>query len=172
MVFLRQSTAKPGEYQLPWTFPPSYAPLLAPYWLPGFSRVQYPQSTRGTHHNHHKVGPHSEMLTVNHTRWYHPTSNIVPDIERADALLQAICVAKDSMKNAQVAGLVYFSRLTNVAAALLQIGMIKSIYEEDLREFGLEVLGAICDYLKYQGPAIVPTRGSCWFPTSNDVQLI
>jgi hypothetical protein len=76
-------------------------------------------------------------------------------------LPQAIRTAKGSMKNVQVAGPERFSRLTNVTATLLQIGMISSIYEEDdLRESGLELLSAICNYLDYDGPAIVPMRGS------------
>lgn len=94
-------------------------------------------------------------------------------IAHADALLQAIRTAKGSMKNVQVAGPERFSRLTNVTATLLQIGMISSIYEEDdLRESGLELLSAICSYLEYEGPAIVPMRGSRWFSTSKDGQLI
>ena len=87
-------------------------------------------------------------------------------------LLQAIRTAKGSMKNVQVAGPERFSRLTNVTATLLQIGMISSIYQEDdLRESGLELLGAICSYLDYDGPAIVPMRGSYRLCTSNDVRL-
>lgn len=71
------------------------------------------------------------------------------------------------MKNVQVAGPERFSRLTNVTATLLQIGMISSIYEEDdLRESGLELLGAICNYLDYDGPAIVPMRGLPFSPAS------
>ena len=77
------------------------------------------------------------------------------------------------MKNVQVAGPERFSRLTNVTATLLQIGMISSIYEQDdLRESGLELLSAICNYLDYDGPAIVPMRGSCLSWTSKDGQLI
>jgi hypothetical protein len=88
-------------------------------------------------------------------------------------LLQAIRTAKGSMKNVQVAGPERFSRLTNVTATLLQIGMISSIYEEDdLRESGLELLSAICNYLDYDGPAIVPMRGLQWLSTSKDVKLI
>jgi len=76
---------------------------------------------------------------------------------------QTIRTAKGSMKNVQVAGPERFSRLTNVTATLLQIGMISSIYEEDdLRESGLELLSAICNYLDYEGPAIVPMRGMRW----------
>ena len=75
-------------------------------------------------------------------------------------LLQAIRTAKGSMKNVHVPGPERFSRLTNVTATLLQIGMVSSIYEEDdLRESGLELLSAICSYLDYDGPAIVPMRG-------------
>lgn len=88
-------------------------------------------------------------------------------------LLQAIRTAKGSMKNVQVAGPERFSRLTNVTATLLQIGMISSIYEEDdLRESGLELLSAICSYLDYEGPAIVPMRGSHQLSTSKNVKLI
>ena len=88
-------------------------------------------------------------------------------------LLQEIRTAKGSMKNVQVAGPERFSRLTNVTATLLQIGMISSIYEEDdLRESGLELLSAICNYLDYDGPAIVPMRGSHRFFTSEDMKLI
>lgn len=77
------------------------------------------------------------------------------------------------MKNVQVAGPERFSRLTNVTATLLQIGMVSSIYEEDdLRESGLELLSAICSYLDYDGPAIVPMRGSCRLSTSEDMKLI
>lgn len=77
------------------------------------------------------------------------------------------------MKNVQVAGPERFSRLTNVTATLLQIGMISSIYdEEDLRESGLELLSAICNYLDYDGPAIVPMRGLHRFSALNDVELI
>lgn len=80
--------------------------------------------------------------------------------------LQAIRTAKGSMKSVQAAGPERFSRLTNVTATLLQIGMISSIYEEDdLRESGLELLSAICNYLDYDGPAIVPMRGSCQVPS-------
>ena len=87
-------------------------------------------------------------------------------------LLQAIRTAKGSMKNVQVAGPERFSRLTNVTATLLQIGMISSIYEEDdLRESGLELLSAICSYLDYEGPAIVPMRGSHWLSTSGYLKL-
>ena len=87
-------------------------------------------------------------------------------------LRQAIRTAKGSMKNVQVAGPERFSRLTNVTATLLQIGMISSIYDQDeLRESGLELLSAICSYLDYDGPAIVPMRGSYRFYTSKDVQL-
>ena len=88
-------------------------------------------------------------------------------------LPQAIRTAKGSMKNVQVAGPERFSRLTNVTATLLQIGMISSIYEEDdLRESGLELLGAICNYLDYEGPAIVPMRGLHRPSTSKDAKLI
>ena len=88
-------------------------------------------------------------------------------------LLQAIRTAKGSMKNVQVAGPERFSRLTNVTATLLQIGMVSSIYEEDdLRESGLELLSAICSYLDYDGPAIVPMRGLHWISTSEDMSLI
>lgn len=88
-------------------------------------------------------------------------------------LLQEIRTAKGSMKNVQVAGPERFSRLTNVTATLLQIGMISSIYEEDdLRESGLELLSAICNYLDYDGPAIVPMRGSPRLSTLEDVKLI
>lgn len=88
-------------------------------------------------------------------------------------LLQEIRTAKGSMKNVQVAGPERFSRLTNVTATLLQIGMISSIYEEDdLRESGLELLSAICNYLDYEGPAIVPMRGLHLLSTSKDVKLI
>lgn len=88
-------------------------------------------------------------------------------------LLQAIRTAKGSMKNVQVAGPERFSRLTNVTATLLQIGMISSIYEEDdLRESGLELLSAICSYLDYEGPAIVPMRGLHRLFTSKNVRLI
>lgn len=77
------------------------------------------------------------------------------------------------MKNVQVAGPERFSRLTNVTATLLQIGMISSIYQEDdLRESGLELLSAICSYLDYDGPAIVPMRGpSHLLYASKDIQL-
>jgi hypothetical protein len=86
--------------------------------------------------------------------------------------LQEIRTAKGSMKNVQVAGPERFSRLTNVTATLLQIGMISSIYEEDdLRESGLELLSAICSYLDYDGPAIVPMRGLCRFSSSKEVKL-
>ena len=86
--------------------------------------------------------------------------------------LQAIRTAKGSMKNVQVAGPERFSRLTNVTATLLQIGMVSSIYEEDdLRESGLELLSAICNYLDYEGPAIVPMRGSRWLSASEDARL-
>ena len=88
-------------------------------------------------------------------------------------LLQAIRTAKGSMKNVQVAGPERFSRLTNVTATLLQIGMISSIYEEDdVRESGLELLSAICSYLDYEGPAIVPMRGLHRLSTLKDVKLI
>ena len=77
------------------------------------------------------------------------------------------------MKNVQVAGPERFSRLTNVTATLLQIGMVSSIYEEDdLRESGLELLSAICNYLDYEGPAIVPMRGSRRLSASGNVRLI
>jgi hypothetical protein len=77
------------------------------------------------------------------------------------------------MKNVQVAGPERFSRLTNVTATLLQIGMISSVYEEDdLRESGLELLSAICSYLDYDGPAIVPMRGSSWLSILKGVELI
>ena len=50
--------------------------------------------------------------------------------------------------------------------------MVSSIYEEDdLRESGLELLSAICSYLDYEGPAIVPMRGSCRLFASEDVRL-
>lgn len=76
------------------------------------------------------------------------------------------------MKNVQVAGPERFSRLTNVTATLLQIGMISSIYEEDdLRESGLELLSAICSYLDYDGPAIVPMRGLYRSYAPNDIHL-
>ena len=88
------------------------------------------------------------------------------------SLRQAIRTAKGSMKNVQVAGPERFSRLTNVTATLLQIGMVSSIYEEDdLRESGLELLSAICNYLEYEGPAIVPMRGSHCLSASKDVEL-
>lgn len=88
-------------------------------------------------------------------------------------IFQAIRTAKGSMKNVQMTGPERFSRLTNVTATLLQIGMISSIYEEDdLRESGLELLSAICSYLDYDGPAIVPMRGSYRFYISKDVSLI
>jgi len=87
--------------------------------------------------------------------------------------LQAIRTAKGSMKNVQVAGPERFSRLTNITATLLQIGMISSIYEEDdLRESGLELLSAICNYLEYEGPAIVPMRGLHLLSASKDAKLI
>jgi hypothetical protein len=77
------------------------------------------------------------------------------------------------VKNVQVAGPERFSRLTNVTATLLQIGMISSIYdEEDLRESGLELLSAICSYLDYDGPAIVPMKGLHWLSALDTIEII
>lgn len=51
--------------------------------------------------------------------------------------------------------------------------MVSSIYdEEDLRESGLELLSAICSYLDYDGPAIVPMRGAHRLSAMDDVELI
>jgi neurofibromin 1 len=78
-------------------------------------------------------------------------------------LMNGKCIrsAKGMMKNVQLIGTERYSRLSNVSATLLHIGMFSSGCEDDdLRQAGFELVGAVCGYLDYDGPmAMIPVRG-------------
>ena len=64
------------------------------------------------------------------------------------------------MKTIALVGPERASRLFNVTATLLHIGMVNSTYEEeDLRQSGFELIAAVCGYLNYEGPSLVPLKG-------------
>ena len=53
-----------------------------------------------------------------------------------------------------------FSRFSNVAATLLHIGFLSvDLDDEELRGAAYDLLGAVCNYLKYDKSPIVACKG-------------
>ena len=74
------------------------------------------------------------------------------------------------MKSVPLIGPERYSRLSNVTAALLHVGMFSCTYEEeDLRDAGYELITSVCNYLDYQGPALVPIKGISHFRLKTQV---
>ena len=63
------------------------------------------------------------------------------------------------MRNVQIPGCERFSKLSNVIATLLHIGMVNiGDNNEELRVASYELLCAICTFLDFEGKPVVPTK--------------
>ncbi|TCD61394.1 Ras GTPase activating protein ira2 [Steccherinum ochraceum] len=76
-----------------------------------------------------------------------------------DTIVKAIRAAKGSARNTRSPVAERFSKLSNVVATLLHIGMLHiSGEDEELRAAGFELLVATCTYLDFEGRPVVPSR--------------
>lgn len=76
-----------------------------------------------------------------------------------DAIVKTIRAAKGSMKQVQIPGSERFSKLSNVVATLLHIGMVNiGSDNEELRVASYELLCSVCTYLDFEGKPVVPTK--------------
>ncbi|KAJ3551785.1 hypothetical protein NM688_g4509 [Phlebia brevispora] len=76
-----------------------------------------------------------------------------------DAIVKAVRNAKASMKNVQIPGFERFSKISNVIATLLHIGMVNiGDNNEELRIASYELLCSICTCLDFEGKPVVPTK--------------
>ena len=65
------------------------------------------------------------------------------------------------MKQVQIPGSERFSKLSNVVATLLHIGMVNiGSDNEELRVASYELLCSVCTYLDFEGKPVVPTKGA------------
>lgn len=65
------------------------------------------------------------------------------------------------MKQVQIPGSERFSKLSNVVATLLHIGMVNiGSDNEELRVASYELLCSVCTYLDFEGKPVVPTKGT------------
>lgn len=79
-------------------------------------------------------------------------------------LLQAVRQAKGKLKDTHMHMSERFSRFSNVPATLLHVGFF-SVDREDETMSGAayHLLGAVCNYLKYDKSPIIATQGSLQF---------
>lgn len=69
------------------------------------------------------------------------------------------------MRNVQISGFERFSKLSNVIATLLHIGMVNiGDNNEELRVASYELLCAICIFLDFEGKPVVPTKSESLLP--------
>ena len=73
--------------------------------------------------------------------------------------VKAIRNAKAAMRNVQIPGFERFSKISNVIATLLHIGMVNiGDGNEELRLASYELLCSICTCLNFEGRPVVPTK--------------
>ncbi|KAF9527976.1 hypothetical protein CPB83DRAFT_363170 [Crepidotus variabilis] len=76
-----------------------------------------------------------------------------------EQIVKTIRSAKGHLKEAQTAQAERFSRFSNVPATLLHIGFLSvDLNDEELRGAAYDLLGAVCDYLKYDRSPIVACK--------------
>ncbi|KAH8096624.1 hypothetical protein BXZ70DRAFT_945419 [Cristinia sonorae] len=76
-----------------------------------------------------------------------------------DTIVKAIRAAKGSVRNVRMPVTERFSKLQNVVATLLHIGMLNiGSADEELRTAAYELLVATCGYLDFEHRPVVPTR--------------
>ena len=63
------------------------------------------------------------------------------------------------MRPIQLPGAERFTRLSNVVATLLHVGLINIMSEdEEPRAPAYDLLAAVCTYLDYEGKAVLPSQ--------------
>ncbi|EKM59988.1 uncharacterized protein PHACADRAFT_115378 [Phanerochaete carnosa HHB-10118-sp] len=88
----------------------------------------------------------------------HGSTLYFTSVER-DAVVKTIRVTKGSMKQVPIPGSERFSKLSNVVATLLHIGMVNiGSDNEELRVASYELLCSVCTYLDFEGKPVVPTK--------------
>ncbi|THH31919.1 hypothetical protein EUX98_g2275 [Antrodiella citrinella] len=76
-----------------------------------------------------------------------------------DVIVKAIRAAKGSVRNIRISIADRFSKLSNVVATLLHIGMLNiGSSDEELRTAAYELLVATCTSLDFEGRPVVPSR--------------
>ncbi|KDQ64130.1 hypothetical protein JAAARDRAFT_118551 [Jaapia argillacea MUCL 33604] len=76
-----------------------------------------------------------------------------------DAIVKAIRSAKGRMRSTHIPALGRFSRLSNVSATLLHVGLYSvGLEDEDVRLAAYDLLAAVCSYLDYDGSPVVPSK--------------
>ena len=75
-------------------------------------------------------------------------------------------MAKGRLKSARPLIPAERSRLSDVSAALLNVGLLNVCDEdESLRGAAYDLLFAVCSYVNYEANPLVPLRGSCHITT-------
>ncbi|KAF8165773.1 hypothetical protein B0H34DRAFT_794124 [Crassisporium funariophilum] len=76
-----------------------------------------------------------------------------------EAIVKTVRSAKGRLKEAQSPLTERFSRFSNVPATLLHIGLLSvDLNDEELRGAAYDLLGAVCNYLKYDKSPIVASK--------------
>ncbi|KAF8207849.1 hypothetical protein K438DRAFT_2013261 [Mycena galopus ATCC 62051] len=76
-----------------------------------------------------------------------------------EAIVKAIRSAKGRLKDTPIPLSERFSRFSNIPATLLHVGMLSvDLNDEELRAAGYELLGAVCQYLKYDRSSIIAAQ--------------
>ncbi|KAJ7265356.1 hypothetical protein B0H12DRAFT_1201035 [Mycena haematopus] len=76
-----------------------------------------------------------------------------------ETIVKAIRSAKGRLKDAPIPLPERFSRFSNIPATLLHVGMLSvDLNDEELRAAGYELLGAVCQYLKFDRTSIIAAK--------------
>ncbi len=86
---------------------------------------------------------------------------------------QTIRAAKGNIRNIQLPVAERFSKLSNVVATLLHVGMLNiGSNDDELRIAAYDLLCAVCTYLDFEGRPVVPSKSkSDLSPTLRDLLL-